>query len=313
MAPLVARRRARVLHLAGLAGVRPSFADPARYARVNVEGTAVVQDARARARHRALPLRVELVGLRQRDAAARPRGRAGRGPGVAVRGEQARRRARGREPSAATRPAMRCAALRFFTVYGPRQRPEMAITRFMRAALAGRADHALRRRLDAARLHARRRHRPRRARGARRRATARVSRVQPRLGGADRSPRRSSRPSPQRPGFAPRVESAPVPLGDVDATFADITRARDELGWAPRMTLATKASPPCSPGSGATTPRTPARRERVPEPSETERGRRRGEEPYSCTATTPEGGIGRDRSVTGCVLSCRCAGGCARA
>ena len=32
---------------------------------------------------------------------------------------------------------MRCAALRFFTVYGPRQRPEMAITLFMRAALAG--------------------------------------------------------------------------------------------------------------------------------------------------------------------------------
>src|SRR5271166_83333 len=27
----------RVLHLAGLAGVRPSFRDPARYARVNVE------------------------------------------------------------------------------------------------------------------------------------------------------------------------------------------------------------------------------------------------------------------------------------
>ena len=33
-----------VLHLAGLAGVRPSFGDPVRYARVNVEGTAVVQE-----------------------------------------------------------------------------------------------------------------------------------------------------------------------------------------------------------------------------------------------------------------------------
>ena len=32
----------RVIHLAGLAGVRPSFKDPARYARVNVEGTATV-------------------------------------------------------------------------------------------------------------------------------------------------------------------------------------------------------------------------------------------------------------------------------
>jgi UDP-glucuronate 4-epimerase len=34
-----------------------------------------------------------------------------------------------------------------------------------------------------------------------------------------------------------QVETAPVPLGDVDATFADISRARTELGWSPRMTL----------------------------------------------------------------------------
>src|SRR5262245_6616002 len=41
---VLARRMAEgtsgVLHLAGLAGVRPSFADPGRYAKVNVEGTA---------------------------------------------------------------------------------------------------------------------------------------------------------------------------------------------------------------------------------------------------------------------------------
>jgi UDP-glucuronate 4-epimerase len=28
-----------------------------------------------------------------------------------------------------------------------------------------------------------------------------------------------------------------VPLGDVDATFADITRARTELSWEPRIKL----------------------------------------------------------------------------
>ena len=33
------------------------------------------------------------------------------------------------------------------------------------------------------------------------------------------------------------VERAPVPLGDVEATFADIARARAELGWAPRISL----------------------------------------------------------------------------
>ncbi|HLK39551.1 MAG TPA: hypothetical protein VKU41_22500, partial [Polyangiaceae bacterium] len=33
------------------------------------------------------------------------------------------------------------------------------------------------------------------------------------------------------------VRPAPVPLGDVDATFADVGRARDELGWSPRIPL----------------------------------------------------------------------------
>src|ERR1019366_6241226 len=38
-------------------------------------------------------------------------------------------------------------------------------------------------------------------------------------------------------GVALQVERAPVPLGDVDATFADITRARTELAWTPRVSL----------------------------------------------------------------------------
>ena len=33
------------------------------------------------------------------------------------------------------------------------------------------------------------------------------------------------------------VENAPVPLGDVEATFADISRAKTELGWEPRVSL----------------------------------------------------------------------------
>ena len=39
-------------------------------------------------------------------------------------------------------PKMRCASLRFFTVYGPRQRPEMAIHAFARGILAGRSTRA---------------------------------------------------------------------------------------------------------------------------------------------------------------------------
>jgi UDP-glucuronate 4-epimerase len=38
-------------------------------------------------------------------------------------------------------------------------------------------------------------------------------------------------------GRVPEMVHAPVPLGDVDATFADITRARTELSWEPRIKL----------------------------------------------------------------------------
>jgi UDP-glucuronate 4-epimerase len=38
-------------------------------------------------------------------------------------------------------------------------------------------------------------------------------------------------------GVVPRIERAPIPLGDVDATFADIERARRELHWEPRIPL----------------------------------------------------------------------------
>ncbi len=38
-------------------------------------------------------------------------------------------------------------------------------------------------------------------------------------------------------GVQPQVERLPVPLGDVDATFADVARARQELGWEPRIPL----------------------------------------------------------------------------
>ena len=66
-----------------------------------------------------------------------------------------------------TSTACTAVCLRFFTVYGPRQRPEMAIARFIRCLEAGRADPVLRRRQLAARLHLHRRHRRRRRGGAR--------------------------------------------------------------------------------------------------------------------------------------------------
>ena len=50
-------------------------------------------------------------------------------------------------------------SLRYFTVYGPRQRPDMAFHRFIRAALTGDADSAVRRRGADPRFHVRGRHR----------------------------------------------------------------------------------------------------------------------------------------------------------
>ena len=118
-----------VVHLAALAGVRPSLAEPARYADVNLVGTQRVIDA-ARARRRAaVRLRLVVVGLRARQPAAvqgvRPLPQAA----VAIRVDQARR-ASSLLFAAHHLYGLDVTCLRFFTVYGPRQRPDLAIHKF---------------------------------------------------------------------------------------------------------------------------------------------------------------------------------------
>jgi UDP-glucuronate 4-epimerase len=234
MAPLVADVDA-VLHLAGIAGVRPSFDDPARYARVNVEGTAVVQDlARERGVARFLFASSSSVYGNATPLPAREDA-----PAVVPESPYAASK-RGAELIAASiarnAPGMRCVALRFFTVYGPRQRPEMAITRFMRAAVTGRpitmfgtgtmrrdfthVDDIVRGVLAAVDLQG--------TPGFR----------EYNLGsGAPVDLRALIDAIAAAAGARLQIDTAPVPLGDVDATFADITRARAELGWAPTTTL----------------------------------------------------------------------------
>ncbi len=124
-----------VIHLAAMAGVRPSVEDPLLYEDVNVRGTLVLLEALRR----------------------RPKTRLVFASSSSVYG--AREEAPFREdddihrpvsPYAATKRAgelicythhhlfgIAVAALRFFTVYGPRQRPEMAIAKFSAAIERG--------------------------------------------------------------------------------------------------------------------------------------------------------------------------------
>ena len=124
-----------LIHLAAKAGVRPSVADPVGYADVNIHGSIRVLEW---ARDRGVPKVLfassssvyggnTKVPFSEEDFVDHPV-----------------------SPYAATKKAgellchtfchlygMNVAALRFFTVYGPRQRPEMAIHKFTRKILDG--------------------------------------------------------------------------------------------------------------------------------------------------------------------------------
>jgi len=123
-----------VVHLAAMAGVRPSLADPLHYADVNVRGTQILlRELEKRpgvrfvfASSSSVYGANERVPFRESDDIHRPI-----------------------SPYAATKRAgeLLCythhhlygtpiSCLRFFTVYGPRQRPEMAIHAFTRLCLA---------------------------------------------------------------------------------------------------------------------------------------------------------------------------------
>jgi len=138
-APTVARlfeqRFDVVVHLGALAGVRPSIAQPHRYQRTNIEGTLnLIEACRTHGIDRFVFASSSSVygarsnvPFREDDPCDHPA-----------------------SPYAFTKKAgelllsnyselhrIGTTCLRFFTVYGPRQRPEMAIAKFTRAILAG--------------------------------------------------------------------------------------------------------------------------------------------------------------------------------
>jgi UDP-glucuronate 4-epimerase len=125
-----------VVHLAARAGVRPSLEDPALYASVNIEGTAVLLEAAGRAGAR----RVVFGSSSSVYGDTAPVPFSEEWPALAPI-----------SPYAATKRAgellcstfvqlygLRIMALRFFTVYGPRQRPDLAIHKFTRLIAEGR-------------------------------------------------------------------------------------------------------------------------------------------------------------------------------
>ena len=124
-----------IVHLAARAGVSPSLADPVGYAEINVAGTAAVLEAARRAGVSRIALGSSSsvygdstpVPFREDAAAIEPVS-----PYAATK-----RAAELLLRAVAPVYGFRSAALRFFTVYGPRQRPDLAIHAFARRLVAG--------------------------------------------------------------------------------------------------------------------------------------------------------------------------------
>ncbi|HYK82976.1 MAG TPA: NAD-dependent epimerase/dehydratase family protein [Gemmatimonadales bacterium] len=117
-----------VVHLAARPGVRPSLEDPAAYMEVNVTGTARVLEAARRAG----VARIVLASSSSVYGDTTPAPFVETAPAVAPISPYAASK-RGAELVAhafAHLYPLRIACLRFFTVYGPRQRPDLAVHHF---------------------------------------------------------------------------------------------------------------------------------------------------------------------------------------
>ena len=132
---LVEQKFPRVVHLAAMAGVRPSIADPQKYLRVNIEGLLNI---------------LEALKTYQIDNFVFASSSSVYGGNKEVPYVETQNVDYPVSPYAATKKMgeiliynyhhlyqIPSTLLRFFTVYGPRQRPEMAIHKFVRAIFNG--------------------------------------------------------------------------------------------------------------------------------------------------------------------------------
>ncbi|OLD72449.1 MAG: hypothetical protein AUF61_03380 [Chloroflexi bacterium 13_1_20CM_66_33] len=125
-----------VVHLAARPGVRPSLEDPASYSETNVSGTVRVFEAARRA-----GIRRVVFGSSSSvygDTTAAPFSE--EAPAVAPISPYAASKRAGELVAHAFAHlyGMQIACLRFFTVYGPRQRPDLAVHRFTDLIARGR-------------------------------------------------------------------------------------------------------------------------------------------------------------------------------
>ena len=225
-----------LVHLAGRAGVRPSIADAVGYARANVMGTTAVLEAARRAG----AVRVVYGSSSSVYGDATPTPFREDAPAVTPVSPYAATKRGGELMLQAVAPlhGFRAASLRFFTVYGPRQRPDLAIHAFARRLAQGLPltlygdgsqardytyfDDIVRGVLAAVDWT----------------ATAPVGMDIFNVGGARPVPLRTLVSVLARAmGVEPRVEWAPLPPGDVQRTFADLEKSRRVLGFDPRMPL----------------------------------------------------------------------------
>jgi UDP-glucuronate 4-epimerase len=221
-----------VIHLAALGGVRPSLERPAEYMDVNVRGTASVLEAARRSGTRRFLL----------------------GSSSSVYGAHAeapfRETARidsPESPYAASKVAsevlarafhnlykVEIAALRFFTVYGPRQRPDLAIHKFSRRMIAGQpipffGDGSTRRDytwVDDI------------VQGVLAACDVPLAWDVINLGGAQTTSLAELVALLEESlGVKAILDKKPAQPGDVPLTSADVTHARDVLGYAPRTLI----------------------------------------------------------------------------
>ena len=221
-----------VIHLAAMAGVRPSLLDPLHYEDVNVRGTLLLMERIRRAEGCRFVFASsssvygsnESVPFTELDDIHHPV-----------------------SPYAATKRAGELHAftyhhlygipttcLRFFTVYGPRQRPEMAIHKFVRMALAGEAlpfygdgttarDYTYIDDIVQGVVAALDRCEGYEIYNLGESETTSLSELVETIGGAL--------------GVEISLDRQPMQPGDVVITYADVSKAKERLGYAPRVLI----------------------------------------------------------------------------